>query len=502
MGTTVRKKAAALAFAFALAMSLVPASMAFAADDGSSEGGSFFDNPIGTIANVLGFGDDAEADNGVETYAVGDEVENSAVADRDSTNDWNTVLTEDGQVSTQNIGRIWTDKSVFTDSYTFQGSIEDTITKAEGSDFLVGLSALSSTSNLKTVTTSTTPLDIVLVLDVSGSMEESMGSTMVYTETYNPSRNRTYYIQLENGEYQSVNYSYGGMGQDRGWYYGTRYNRTYVDYKRSANDDTLGRYQFYTRAEQQNGTKMEELQRAAGEFVNSVARLNDGIADENNQHRISLVKFASDSTNSVGNDTYHDTNYDDFYPNYSQVVSDLRAYNSQTADDLTGVINNLRPVGSTRADYGMYHASRVLSGDGSLTGAREGAKKVVIFFTDGEPGYYRFEDAIAGQAVNYAHEMKEQGATIYSIGVVPGADSSDTSSDLNRYLHATSSNYKDAECPVEHMSWLVVQSDYGRDTYDDGWMGNFSKVNMGGAHPCAHGKYRNSAALLCRSRRC
>lgn len=39
MGTTVRKKAAALAFAFALAMSLVPASMAFAADENSVEGG-------------------------------------------------------------------------------------------------------------------------------------------------------------------------------------------------------------------------------------------------------------------------------------------------------------------------------------------------------------------------------------------------------------------------------------------------------------------------------
>lgn len=39
MGTTVRKKAAALALAFALAMSLVPASMAFAADENSGEGG-------------------------------------------------------------------------------------------------------------------------------------------------------------------------------------------------------------------------------------------------------------------------------------------------------------------------------------------------------------------------------------------------------------------------------------------------------------------------------
>ena len=41
MGTTARKKAAALALAFALAVSLVPASMAFAADENSATGGGF-----------------------------------------------------------------------------------------------------------------------------------------------------------------------------------------------------------------------------------------------------------------------------------------------------------------------------------------------------------------------------------------------------------------------------------------------------------------------------
>lgn len=67
------------------------------------------------------------------------------------------------KVTTQNVGRIWTDKTVMATG-------ED-----EESDFLTTLSAMSSTSN-STVTV-TTPLDIVMVLDASGSMDSAMGDT-------------------------------------------------------------------------------------------------------------------------------------------------------------------------------------------------------------------------------------------------------------------------------------------------------------------------------------
>ena len=65
------------------------------------------------------------------------------------------------KVSTQHVGRIWTDKTVKATE------------KNEESDFLTTLSAMSSTSN-STVTV-TTPLDIVMVLDASGSMDGEMG---------------------------------------------------------------------------------------------------------------------------------------------------------------------------------------------------------------------------------------------------------------------------------------------------------------------------------------
>lgn len=104
------------------------------------------------------------------------------VVDPDTTNDWETLAASSN--STENVGRIWTDKSVFDNNgdnggYTLSGntSASGTKIKANDSDFLVGLSAIASSSNLKTTTSKTTPLDVVLVLDDSGSMDEAFGSS-------------------------------------------------------------------------------------------------------------------------------------------------------------------------------------------------------------------------------------------------------------------------------------------------------------------------------------
>lgn len=82
-------------------------------------------------------------------------------------NDWQAIAGSD----TSNIGRIWTDKTVSADK-TITASSGTPIERGD-SAFITALSALSSTSNAKS--TSTTPLDIVLVLDASGSMDGAMG---------------------------------------------------------------------------------------------------------------------------------------------------------------------------------------------------------------------------------------------------------------------------------------------------------------------------------------
>ena len=84
------------------------------------------------------------------------------IVDPDTSNHWKFWAGGyDGkEVTTQNVGRIWTDKTV-----------KETAAN-EKSDFLTTLSAISSTSD---TTVSGKPLDIVLVLDASGSMDDPMG---------------------------------------------------------------------------------------------------------------------------------------------------------------------------------------------------------------------------------------------------------------------------------------------------------------------------------------
>lgn len=79
---------------------------------------------------------------------------------RDRWRHWAAGSGDESHISTQSVGRIWTDKTV-------------RVADDEKSDFLTTLSVMSSTSD--TTTTEVKPLDIVLVLDASGSMDNPMG---------------------------------------------------------------------------------------------------------------------------------------------------------------------------------------------------------------------------------------------------------------------------------------------------------------------------------------
>ena len=95
-----------------------------------------------------------------------------AVADDTTVNHWHDSIAQDD--TTKNIGRIRTDKSVSAGNIVMKkpdNSGTKTIEKKGDSDFLVGLSALSSAA--KVMGQSAVPLDIVMVLDVSGSMDDN-----------------------------------------------------------------------------------------------------------------------------------------------------------------------------------------------------------------------------------------------------------------------------------------------------------------------------------------
>ena len=102
-------------------------------------------------------------------YAAGDK---GTVADPNTASSWRDWGLD---YSTQSVGRIWTDKTVSTEDIVLTGADGTmTIAKSPEADFLTAFSALSSTSNLKSKIAQ--PLDIVLVLDASGSMDDPMGN--------------------------------------------------------------------------------------------------------------------------------------------------------------------------------------------------------------------------------------------------------------------------------------------------------------------------------------
>lgn len=199
-------------------------------------------------------------------------------------------------------------------------------------------------------------------------------------------------------------------------------------------------------------TKIDSLKTAVNKFINATAAENAKITDQSQRNRIALVKFAGTEKTSVGNDFYREgwSSY-----NYTQIVSNL----TYDVSGLTSTVNGLSASGATSADYAFNRAQAALTYQ-----PRANAKKVVIFFTDGEPNHGSgFDPDVAATAVNKAKSLKDAGTTIYSIGVVSGANPGDTTSDLNKYMHGISSNYPDATA-----------------TSSEDWWGNkFWSVNLG-----------------------
>lgn len=338
------------------------------------------------------------------TTALAATVGATKLADSSSASTWRNWGLEN---STENVGRIWTDKTVSDGDIELTGA-GGTMTIEKGkSDFLTSLSAISSTSNL--TTTSSTPLDIVLVLDASGSMKENMG---------------------------------------RG--------------------DT---------------TKMDALKAAANAFVDEIAKANEGIDDPAMQHRVSVVKFASDTTDNIGNDF---TSYWNGGYNYSQRMIGLTACTQDGKGAITSQINALRPSGATRADYGMSQAQK------ALNDARPGAKTVVVFFTDGTPTTSNeFSESVANRAVSTAKALKDGGTTIYTVGIQSGANPSAdpnkwTTTDENKFLHAVSSNYP-AATKYDELGARATDSDfYKTATSADGLKDVFSGISQEIANAAGH----------------
>ena len=154
--------------------------------------------------------------------------------------------------------------------------------------------------------------------------------------------------------------------------------------------------------------RIDALKAAVNSFIDSSATVNDKRADENKQNRIAVVKFAGNKTSKVGNDRYRQNLYS---YNYTQVVSGYKAYTSGNKSEGETTVNALTPAGCTAADYAMDLTKTLV--DQSKTDAnnnadRKNVKRVVIFFTDGEPNHFSgFDDDVANDAISSAKTIKK-----------------------------------------------------------------------------------------------
>lgn len=390
-----------------------------------------------------GIVDGVRAAFGMETLAE----EGQWASDSDTHDDWysgeNGVSSGDNAGdSTRNTGRIWTDKSVYTSDVQLTSQSGETtfeIKNDEGTA-LVGLSALSSAANISGQTTINQPLDIVLVLDRSGSMTQGRLTSYEYHEAYNPSEswgdNTQYYALNEDGSYAEIEERRSGIFDANfdGWYL----NGVQVFPKTSADDGDTSHIQFYTRT--QTSVRIDQaMESAVSNFIDTVAEENAGKNAEQ-QHRVSIVSYSGNADAYNASQRWEDPQY---FVNCTQ---------GSNANGLKGYVTGLSYSGGTEAETGFEEAQNIINGtDGMGDGARTEAKKVVVFFTDGMPGDGDYvENDNAGQSVNIAREMKTAGVSVYSVGVFQGADPSDLSGqgnqehDANYFMNAVSSNYPSA----------------------------------------------------------
>lgn len=286
-----------------------------------------------------------------------------------------------------------------------------TIKEGENGQFLLTLEAYATGST--TTTTTKKPVDIVLVLDVSGSMDD-------YMETYSISPNGIYYRKDSDGDFQRVYY----CSSCGGWFtrehkYTHRYNGTRLTPKTSAESPGT---QFYS-----DVTKMETLKSAVNSFI-------DGVAEKSPDSKVAVVKFAGYKRDSVGNDFYQK---DGYTYNYTQIVKQLTTADVAGANVLKAAVNSFEAAGATSADYGMQHAKTIIDG-----AKDDGCQKVVVMFTDGEPTHSSGGDfnTVANGAIAASKSIKEAGATVYTIGCFGTTPSSDT----DTYMNYVSSNYPNA----------------------------------------------------------
>lgn len=346
--------------------------------------------------------------------------------------------------------------------------VDKTATLEDDGTYTIELSAYATGQTTTETIKTGKPLDIVLVLDQSGSMADSITSYSYQARTsqgysYSNYGYREYYYRDEDGNYYRVR-----RGSDWDWGYtyylyytknGQRYylSGTGVTTQRPTNvqdaSTTIWTGVLYQRSSTST-SKLNALKAAVTNFVNSVSA---NAKEYNVEHRIAMVGFASRGTdNSAWKNTglfvdgylkkyanfRWETSSQLSSQNYKDALVVVNDVDGDIAGSISRAIGNLDAEGATRTSYGLEMAQKVFENNKDSE-----RQRVVVLFTDGEPGKSGYENYEANSALSKAYVLKnENKATVYSVGLYD----SDPENNTVNFMNYTSSNYPSAQSTNNH----------------------------------------------------
>lgn len=302
-----------------------------------------------------------------------------------------------------------------------------------------------------TTSTKSTPCDIVLVLDESGSMADDFETTYEYKKLKPDTRNWDIWNNYEDVLYvkptdgsepikvklniqegiirntYTYTYTYKGVTYEKSFKGG---NIPSINNEPDFFADGIEKQLYY--GKRVSGvSKRSALQTAATNFLNSVA----ADATKNNvDHRIAVVGFAY---------------------NFSQKVDLTNVENQSGQTAVRNAINRLDADGATNTGAGMGQAAKIFKNQSTYQNAYNSGKrkKVVVLFTDGVPTTSNtFAEGVANTAIGHAKTLKNDKTTVYTIGVFEGANatqqptaSGSETQKANTFMQYVSSNFPNAQ---------------------------------------------------------
>ena len=350
--------------------------------------------------------------------------------------------------------------------------VDKTATLEDDGTYTIELSAYATGQTTTEIIKTGKPLDIVLVLDQSGSMADSIKSyryTACPTDSYSyqDCRGNEYYYLDTDGNYYRV--QGGGIFGYYYLYYVKNGEQHRLGEGWATVNTTLWSGVLYTRQEISSMSKLDALKAAVTNFVNSVSA---NAKEFNVDHQIALVGFASnqsDGKSNQGSVSYGSS--DECWVNTGLFVNGQlmnyktyqnRQWNSLTAQDyrnalvsvntngsitqsITTAISRIADSGGTRTSYGLEMAQNVFANNPIPAGSDR--QRVVVLFTDGEPGQSGYDSSEANSAISEAYTLKNtHNAKVYTVGLYDD----DPSSYVTNFMNYTSSNYPSAQSTNKH----------------------------------------------------